>query len=80
MLMETELTIRVQKEWVEKAKDYAARHDTTVTQLVSDYLRYVSAQGEMLTDTPILERLSGILPTDVMVEEHREYLERKYGR
>ncbi|MBU0513083.1 MAG: hypothetical protein KKD28_06825 [Chloroflexi bacterium] len=78
MSTKTKLTIHVEKQWVDKSRDYAARRGITITQLISTYLRHLSTQDEMLTDTPIFQRLSGVLPTDVIVDEYYEHLERKH--
>jgi hypothetical protein len=78
MEKKTKLTIRVEQQWVENAKRYAARHNTTLTQLVSDYLRHLSFQDSLPTDTPILQRLTGILPVDVSIEDYQAYLGEKF--
>jgi hypothetical protein len=75
----TKLTIRVSPELLDKAKRYAQAHDTTLTRLVSAYLSQLSLEEDMLHDTPIVQRLSGVLPQDVSLESYREHLERKYG-
>lgn len=78
MSIQTKLTIRVERQWIERAKQYAAEHGTTVTHLVSDYLRRLPTSNEQMPVTPILRRLTGILPSDVSTEEHHEYLADKY--
>lgn len=77
---QTKLTVRVPKAWLEDAKAYARQHNTTLTQLVSEYLRQLSSQSDFLADAPIVRRLSGILSQDVSLEDYRKYLEEKYGR
>jgi hypothetical protein len=74
----TKLTIRVDKDLLEESKQYAREHGTTLTRLVSEYLRQLSRQGEGLSDAPTIRRLSGILPQDASVAEYGEYLDRKY--
>jgi len=76
----TKLTVRVPRKVLEGAKRYASEHDTTLTRLVSEFLRQLTAQADPLTDAPIVQRLSGTLSQDVSVEDYREYLEQKYGR
>jgi hypothetical protein len=75
----TKLTVRVPKDLLEGAKRYAAQHNTTLTRLVSEYLRQLSAEGEPLDGTPIVRLLSGILSPDASIEDYRTYLEEKYG-
>jgi hypothetical protein len=78
MLEKTKLTLRVDVKLVDAAKDYAASHNTTVSRLVSEYLRTLAEQDDFLADAPILRRLSGILPSDVAIEDYHAYLEEKY--
>ena len=74
------LTVRVPTDVLEGAKQYARENHTSLTRLVSEYLRQLTPQGDFLTDTPIVRRLAGTLSRDVSVEDYREYLEEKYGR
>lgn len=75
----TKLTIRVGRDLLEGAKRYASQHNTTLTRLVSEYLRQLSIQDDPLADAPIVRRLSGILSQEASVDDYREYLEEKYG-
>lgn len=77
---QTKLTVRVPKAWLEDAKKYARQHNTTLTRLVSEYLRQLSGQSDFLEDAPIVRRLTGVLSKDVSVEDYRQHLEEKYGR
>jgi hypothetical protein len=73
------LTIRLPRDLLEVAKRYAKEHNTTLTRLVSEYLRQLSAQDDLLADAPIVRRLSGTLSQDASVEDYYKYLEEKYG-
>jgi len=75
----TKLTIRLDGELLEKAKRYARERNTTLTRLVSAYLRQLGSEDDVLSDAPIVQRLSGILPPDTSIETYRTYLEQKYG-
>ncbi len=75
----TKLTIRVPGKVLEDAKRYAREHDTTLTRLVSEYLRRVSTKGDPLAAAPIVRRLSGALSPYVTIEDYRKHLEAKYG-
>ena len=77
--MQTKLTVRVEQRWLEAAKNYAASHGTTLSKLISDYLEALSGADSHQEQPPILRRLSGILPADVRVEEHRQHLAEKHG-
>jgi hypothetical protein len=75
----TKMTVRVPRDLLEGAKRYASKHDTTLTRLVSEFLRQLSAQNDPLPDAPVVRRLSGTLPLDASVEDYRRYLEEKHG-
>ena len=75
--MKTKFTVRVDAEWVSAAKQYAARHNTTLTNLVGEYLRRL-AKGQH-GQNPILQEMTGSLKTDTAIEDYHAYLEEKYG-
>jgi hypothetical protein len=75
----TKLTIRVSRTVLEGAKRYARENQTTLTRLVSEYLRRLTAETDPLANAPIVQRLSGTLSQNVSVEDYRQYLEQKYG-
>lgn len=75
----TKLTVRVPQDLLKDAKRYAHEHNTTLTRLVSEYLRQLSAQDDPLPDAPVVRRLSGTLSLNASVEDYHEYLEEKYG-
>lgn len=77
--MQTKLTVRVDARWLESAKRYAEQHDTTLSKLVSEFLRTLAAPEIQLKQTPILHRLAGVLPPDVTIAQRRAYLDKKYG-
>jgi hypothetical protein len=76
----TKLTIRVPRDLLEEAKRYASESGTTLTRLISEYLRQLTAQSDPLSDSPIVQRLSGTLSQDVSLQDYGDYLEQKYGR
>ena len=76
----TKLTVRVPRDVLAGAKHYARENRTTLTRLISEYLRRLTAQSDPLVNAPIVQRLSGMLSQDVSVEDYGEYLELKYGQ
>jgi Family of unknown function (DUF6364) len=76
---ETKLTIRVRRDWIEGAKQYASQNFTTLTRLVSEYLRRLSNQSNFLVDAPIIQSLAGSLSQEVSLRDYKEYLEKKHG-
>jgi hypothetical protein len=75
----TKLTVRVPRELYEAAKQYAAEHNTTLTRLVSAYLRQLSIQDDALGDAPVVQRLSGTLSPEASIEDCGHYLAQKHG-
>jgi len=78
-MQETKLTVRLPRELLENAKRYARKQNTTVTNLISEYLRRVPASMDILQDAPIVRRLSGTLSKNVSVADYKKHLEAKYG-
>ena len=78
MPQKTKLTVRVDSSALDRAKHYAAAHNTSLSKLISEFLRMLDAEAPPAR-TPILAKLTGILPTDASVEDHRDYLAKKYG-
>ena len=76
---ETKLTVRLPRELLENAKRYARKQNTTVTNLISEYLRRMPASIGILQDAPIVRRLSGTLSKNVSVADYKKHLEAKYG-
>ena len=73
------LTIRVDARLIEQAKAYAEAHNTSVSQLVEAYFVNLSRE-EPAKHAPITEELTGILPSDIDVDQIRlDYLMDKYG-
>ena len=75
----TKMTVRVPRDLLEGAKRYASEHDTTLTRLVSEFLRQLSIQDDSLADAPVVRRLSGTLSPDAAIEDYGKYLEEKHG-
>jgi hypothetical protein len=77
--MDTKLTVRVERDLIEAAKRYAKQQGITLSQLIEDYLRSLAIQqDETMVNTPVLQRLSGILPTSTRLDEYHRHLEDKY--
>ena len=78
--MQTKLTVRVNDQLIQSAKRYAHKRGISLSHLIETYLSSLAVeQDEPLVQTPILQRLSGILPEDASVEEQHKHWEQKYG-
>lgn len=74
------LTLRVNARLIEQAKAYAARHNTSVSQLIEAFFHNLASQDEP-EHTPLVRQLTGLLPADLDVEKaYQDYLAEKYGR
>jgi len=78
-MQETKLTVRVPRDLLENVKRYAAKNNTTLTDLIEAYLRHIPAQ-EPFDHAPIVQRLSGILSQDISNQDYKKHLEEKYAK
>ncbi len=76
--METvKLTVRLPRQDLEFAKQYAQAHRITVTELIDRYLRSLQAGTSAIH--PEVERIAGVIPQEVDARsEYREHLRRKH--
>ncbi len=77
--METKLTVRVPRHLLANAKRYAQAHQTTLTELILTYLQQIPSESEVLNHAPVVRRLTGLLSSDVSIEDYKKHLEDKYG-
>ena len=77
--MDTKLTVRVPQKLLKNAKRYANAHHTTLTELISVYLQRIPTEPESLDSAPVVRRLTGLLSSEVSVEDYKKHLEEKYG-
>lgn len=68
------LTLRVNKQLIEKAKRYAARHNMSVSNLVETFFLRLE-DDDVEPHSLLVRRLTGILPVEIDVEQvYAEYL------
>ena len=78
-MQETKLTIRLPRKLLENAKRYARQQNTTLTQLINEYLYHIPVPNSALENAPIVRRLSGVLPKNVSIADYKKHMEDKYG-
>jgi hypothetical protein len=78
-MQETKLTIRLPRKLLENAKRYARQQNTTLTNLINEYLVQIPAPIKELDSAPIVRRLSGTLSQDISVADYKQHLVEKYG-
>lgn len=79
--MNTKLTLKLDKAIIERAKQYAKSHHTSVSKMVEDYLHMLTAKdtssGEV---TPLVESLTGMIDIQEKdyKKEYADFLSKKY--
>jgi hypothetical protein len=77
--MDTKLTVRVPRHLLTNAKRYAQAHQTTLTELISAYLQQIPSESKVLDHAPVVRRLTGLLSSNVSIDDYKKHLEDKYG-
>lgn len=83
-MMDTKLTLRLDDNVIERAKEYARNQNISLSKLIESYLDFITKEKDNAgkpSITPLVESLSGVikLPADFdYKKEYREYLEKKY--
>ncbi|MCA9936362.1 MAG: hypothetical protein H6662_08930 [Ardenticatenaceae bacterium] len=73
------LTLRLNQRLIEQAKQYAAKHNSSVSELVETFFSNLKETDEP-EHTPLVRQLTGVLPEGVDVESmYGDYLVKKYG-
>ncbi|MDN4165325.1 DUF6364 family protein [Cytophagales bacterium LB-30] len=80
--MDTKLTLKLDHEVIEKAKEYAKSKKTSLSSLIENYLQKITEDNKGKRKvTPLVKSLSGIvdLPKDYdHKEDYADYLINKY--
>ncbi|MFH0924789.1 MAG: DUF6364 family protein [bacterium] len=79
----TKLTLRLEEEVIHSAKDYAKKHSTSISKIVTVYLKSLSEQKETKESISyIVKELSGIIPeavdTQKLLDDYHLHLQNKY--
>ena len=80
--MDTKLTLKLEENIIEKAKNYSKERRTSLSKLVENYLQVITTETEQKEKiTPLVKSLSGIikLPDDYdHKKDYSDYLTNKY--
>lgn len=82
--MDTKLTLKLDKGVIERAKDYAAKQNISLSKLIESYLRAVAVDS-IRNDTEPSEFVKSLsagtkIPVDLdYKKEYGAYLEKKYS-
>jgi hypothetical protein len=80
--MNKKLTLRLNGNVIQKAKNYAQKQKTSLSKMIESYLNSVTKQkSENIEITPFVESLSGVidLPADYDYrKEYSDHISKKY--
>ena len=79
--MDAKLTLKLNKEVIERAKEYAKAQDTSLSKLIESILSKLVSEKKESKISPNVKRLIGVLdlPEDFDYKKERAaYLEKKY--
>ena len=84
--MNTKLTLTIEKEIIEIAKEYAKDTGQSLSEIVENYFKLVTTDRRSLKSeelSPRIQRLRGIIKTKQPIDQQQvltEELAKKYGR
>ena len=72
--MDTKLTLKIDREIIEKAKRFAHHQNTSLSMRIENYLHRLTQQGENAQNiTPLVKSLSGIIELPEGYNHYKEY-------
>jgi len=83
--MNTKLTLTIEKEVIEIAKEFAKEKGQSLSEMVENYFKFVTTKRIKIKEdqiSPKVRKLRGIIKTDVEIDYKQiltEELSKKYG-
>lgn len=75
----TKLTIRLPRDHIDAAKEYARRHGVTLTEVIDRYLR--ALQGAAAEPSREVAEITGLVPSNIdAAAEYRDHLVAKHSQ
>lgn len=77
--MKSKLTLSIEENVIQEAKEFAKKNDTTVSQMFTDF---VESQKKMQKKLTALNKISGSITTNVAAEggeDYGDHLNKKHG-
>lgn len=81
-IMNTKLTLNLDKDIIKSAKDYAKNHKVSLSQLIENYLSSLTKKEEKDRKiSPLVESLTGVIPNENKDDkvDYYDYLSKKYS-
>ena len=81
MVMNTKLTLNLDKATIEEAKSYAKSHQLSLSKLIENYLNSLTRDSKKESSvSALVESLTGIIPSDYdEKKDYRNYIDKKYS-
>lgn len=73
------MNISLDPDVLARAQVYSARHETSISQLVGDFLRALPLDGDAERLTPVVRRLRGVGVGIGAAADHHAHLATKHG-
>ncbi len=81
--MNTKLTLNLNKNIIDSAKDYAKENSVSLSKLIENYLNSLTKkQDKEVKVSPLVESLTGIIPSETNKQkndDYYDYLSEKYS-
>ena len=83
-IMDTKLTLKIDKTVIEKAKDYASNQQLSLSKLVENYLNSLkskTSKADQITISPFVKSLTNgnTIPAEYdYKKDYQDYLQEKY--
>ena len=79
--MNTKLTLNLNKEIIDEAKNYAKSQSVSLSKLIENYLNSLTRTSKKKTTvSPLVESLTGIIPSEYDEKnDYRDYIDQKYS-
>ncbi len=83
--MDHKLTLKIDKQVIDKAKIYARKNNTSLSRLIEAYLQFITSSGSADSGevTPLVKSLSGVIKSSKLPNDkdaYRNHLTVKYGK
>jgi len=83
--MDNKLTLKLNDQVIEKAKEYAKKKNTSLSKLIESYLQFLTSGRQPDSDeiTPLVKSLSGLLDQTKLSDNkvaYKKHLSKKYSK
>ena len=80
--MQTKLTLRLESDLIEEAKNYAAKSGKSLSKMVAEYFYFLTSKNKIVNTEqlpPVTSQLKGVIRgQSVKKDDYFKHLEKKY--